>query len=177
MIMTNAQSNAGQWPAHGLALVGPGAGVSNFVSSTTSTKESNIPIAGTTLDRIDFLPSGQQAQAVQAAAAALPEGVLAHRLGDFVFTYHGIPAAAPDPALWIVVHSPDPDFNPPGGAAGLITVGLANGTVTSLAGPMSAALARQNALRAQYNLAPLPDPATVTHARAALASGDSRSEG
>jgi hypothetical protein len=45
---------------------------------------------------------------VQAAADALPVNIVAHRLADLVFTYHGIDLTNADPNLWIVITSHDP---------------------------------------------------------------------
>jgi hypothetical protein len=111
------------------------------------------------------LPGGGEGgiAAVDRAAAALPQGTVAYRLGDFVFTYPGIDLSRGDPGLWIVVCAPDlaaPGTNRIAGAT--VLVGRLGGTVTPIAGTaFSAALAEQNALRAQYGLPPLPDPALV----------------
>ena len=41
-----------------------------------------------------------------------PEGIIAHRVGDFVFTYHGAAFDGRDARLWTFVMLPDPDQNP-----------------------------------------------------------------
>lgn len=108
--------------------------------------------------------------AVDRAAAGLPQGTVAYRLGDYVFTYPGIDLSRGDPGLWIVVCAPDqaaPGTNRIAGAT--VPVGRLGGTVTPIASTaFSAALAEQNALRAQYGLLPLPDPALVSEGQPAI---------
>src|SRR5262249_1672675 len=96
-------------------------------------------------------------------ADALPKNVIAHRLGDFVFTYHGINLTTADPGLWLVIRSMDPDSNRMLAAARTIVVAKADGSTKVIGGKFAQALAGQNQRRAKYGLAPLPDPATVTH--------------
>ena len=122
-----------------------------------------------------FELGGNSLQAVRLArelAAALgrsvrPADVVAHRVGDFVFTYHGMDFSASDPGLWTVILS----FAPDSSAAQVAQraqqtywAGLLDGTVVEFpAADLSAELATQNALRAGEGLPALPDPATVTH--------------
>ncbi len=178
-------------PDHAIQLVSGGF-VTGFdlVATVSDTLEEDIPVANTSLAKFTGLPSEDVSQAVQAAIDALPAGTIAHRLGDFVFTYHGIDLANADPGLWLVIMSPDPDVNasaPTGQTSvqlqgqgvnlgsttafgNVPVVGLADGT--SLAVPFGGfpqTLRMQNRLRAKYNLPPLPDPATVTHAKPAVA--------
>lgn len=184
-VLTYASQNGNQGPCHAAQLtVDNGLGAANFVGSGSSTDDTTIAVGGATLSGLDFLPPNKKRAEVKAAGDALPSNVVAHRLGDFVFTYHGMtlpPGPAPN-KLWIVVFSPDPDFNPNGVAApaqpfgpqparqgpGLV-VGYADGTTGFEGGPIGLLLANQNALRAQAGLPPLPDPQTVTHANPARA--------
>ncbi|MCI0631491.1 MAG: hypothetical protein L0Y44_12645, partial [Phycisphaerales bacterium] len=158
----------GRWPAHTAELLTTGLGASNFTSAFSSTVEADIPIGDTNLDRLQYAPLGRQREAVQAAATALPPGTIAHRVGDYVFTYHGMSPTNPDPGLWIVVLSPDPDSvaalpNAP------VPVGFADGTARPLYGSFTSNLVAQNSLRATHGLPPLPDPATITHTSPATA--------
>ena len=122
-----------------------------------------IPVADTTLDRFAASTGQEQTRLVNTAIDRLPKTLVAHRLGDFVFTYHGMYFRRADPNLWIVIASPDPQASPDH-AATEITAGLLDGTtVTFSANYLPPKLAEQNILRALNNLAPLPDPATVTH--------------
>jgi hypothetical protein len=100
--------------------------------------------------------------------------VIAHRLGDFVFTHHGAVLNQCDLKLWIVIGAPDPDSdqwsNLANNPATIITVGHADGTVRQFSYmQMPAELASQNQLRAREKLPPLPDPFTVTHGKPAVA--------
>ena len=110
----------------------------------------------------------ERIQVANDAADTLPDGVIAHRLGDFVFTYHGIGTGATDNTLWLVIYWPDPDFNPPPQVSEMIMVGQLDGTTLPIAmGSFPGALRRQNVARQAIGLGPLPDPATVTHANPA----------
>ena len=114
-----------------------------------------------------------------AAGDGLPSDVVAHRLGDFVFVYHGADLNAADPNLWVVVGVPAANTSarptvthvtwpatstqpaitsaPPA-----FTAGSADGNVTEYnARAFQDALARQNALRQRANLPPLPNPMSV----------------
>ena len=163
-----AQNNNGTLPTHAIELVSANAfGTANFVSSSSATAESDVPIADLSLDAIQYLPPNKQKLAVQSAATSLPKNVVAHRVGDFVFTYHGINLNSADPNLWIVIYSPDPDAAF-GAALMQSAVGTAGGNTIPLPVGAQSLLAAQNALRAQYNLPPLPDPATVTHSKPAV---------
>ncbi len=177
-------------PEHAIQLV-VGGYVTGFelVATGSDTFEEDVPVADTDLGKFTKLPSEEESKAVQAAIDALPAGTIAHRLGDFVFTYHGIDLANADPGLWLVIMSPDPDVNPAGvsgrvitsrgpgmtttsttSSGGMVVVGLADGSVRAIfLRAFSAERSTQNALRAKNNLPPLPDPATVTHANPAVA--------
>lgn len=165
-----ALANNGRGPAHAAELVVfNGLGASNFISQT-ATDESLVPLANTTLAQFQMLPPNRKNMAAQAAANALPQNVVAHRLGDVVFTYHGINLGSCDPGLWLAIVSPDPDQNPSAsGNAGSIAVARSDGVAYPITGSFPQALAAQNQLRAKYGLPPLPDPATVTHASPATA--------
>jgi hypothetical protein len=170
-VTSYAASHNGAGPSHAAMLVSGGylAGA-NFVdysqgfgSAAPIADESRVSVAGTTLDQFEMLPTNRRNIAAQEAADALPPNVIAHRLGDFVFTYHGIDLSAPPQALWLVVMWPDPDVvaQAPGQPVG---VGLDNGTTTIMPPPFEPALAAQNMLRARRGLPPLPHPVTVKHA-------------
>ena len=149
----------------------------DFISSDTMTTVRDIPVANATLDQFYAITSSRQTDLIEAAIEALPDDTIAHRLGDFVCTYHGIDLNAADPGLWLVILSPDPDsggyatFGPPG--SGLIVVGRADGTAKPIPQRRFAAdLAKQNVLRAAEGLPALPDPAKVTHDAPAVAGAN-----
>jgi hypothetical protein len=125
----------------------------------------DIPVGGG-LDLLQFvvLPATDRAEIVEKAAEALPAGVVAHRLGDFVFTYHGIDVPDAAGGLWLVVMTPDPGVGAGGPSAGPVVVGMADGTTRAIArNRIAEALARQNELRISEGLPPLPDPTLITH--------------
>jgi hypothetical protein len=164
-----ADEHNGELPKHAIQLAEHEyLAAVDLVSLESESLEVNTPIGDTNLEQFELLSLSEQQNAAQMAADALPDGVIAHRLGDFVFTYHGIDLDNVDPELWLAIWSPDPDqisaplFYP------LIPVGLADGTTRPLPQRRFAELlAEQNNLRSKYDLPPLPDPAKVTHAVAA----------
>jgi hypothetical protein len=168
-----AATQNNEYPAHAAQLVNASAlGGFQLISGQTLTSTSDITVGAQTLDQFMLLPTNRQRLAAQDAADALPADVVAHRLGDYVFTYHGISPGSGDPNLWIVIASPDPVANPQldpqvnSGARsfGMIFVGQNDGSVRAIqASRFASELAAQNQVRAASGLAPLPDPAHVTH--------------
>lgn len=156
-------------PNHAIELiVGDYLDASDVIEMRSDTLEEHVPVGSVTLERFAYLSESSRAEEAQAAIDALPDAVVAHRLGDFVFTYHGVDFSGPDPGLWLIVLSRDPNIISAATPARPIAVGLADGTVEVFEpDAFPTALAAQNALRAQYNLPPLPDPAQVTHVQPA----------
>ncbi|MCH8165819.1 MAG: hypothetical protein IH889_09440 [Planctomycetes bacterium] len=177
-VLDYASRHDGQGPGHALQLVtSAGLSETDFVTAGSATGIDDVPAGDADLVAFMLLSPGDQAEVADAAAEALPRGTIAHRLGDFVFTYHGLDLTAADPGLWVVVHSPDPDVNsvqPPWVVFG---VGRADGTVITMGLiQMVLSLQQQNAIRAASGLPPLPDPATVTHDAPAVAEADRSDE-
>jgi hypothetical protein len=170
-VLRYAQQHGGRGPRHAVELVtGDYLTGSTLVSSTSMTTEETVPVGNITLDRLLLAPKDAAGRIAQAVIDALPRGTVAHRLGDFVFTHHGVDFNTADPRLWIVVRWPDPVRNSAVDPNELVCVGLADGTVSMLPqSSMPTALAEQNTLRAAQKLPPLPDPRTVTHAQPATA--------
>jgi hypothetical protein len=147
------------------------------------------------LKDFEYIPINLQKNAIQAEIDAQPANVIAHRLGDWVFTYHGItdPYAAKAAGLWLVVSAPrgglsQSDFalfvngqqvapqSAPAWSSGTdpVVAGLADGsTMTFSANSLPFELADQNDLRADHGLPPLPDPNTITREQPAVAAPDS----
>ncbi|MFB3138510.1 MAG: hypothetical protein ACE10B_04770 [Phycisphaerales bacterium] len=173
-VLEYASGHDGQGPGHALQLVtSAGLSETDFVTSGSTTGIDDVPAGDADLVAFMLLSPGDQAEVADAAAEALPQGTIAHRLGDFVFTYHGLDLTAADPGLWVVVQSPDPDVNsvqPPWVVFG---VGRADGTVITVGlTQMAMSLQQQNAIRAASGLPPLPNPAMVTHDAPAVADAD-----
>jgi hypothetical protein len=138
--------------------------VQTFATLATFTRIESVPLADIMLSQLTGMKSDEQKRVVDAAWAEMPEATIAHRLGDFVFTYHGMDFTNADPDLWILVWSPDPLQNPPPSADESVAVGLAGGNVVHI--PLSRfveALFAQNQSRGRYGLAPLVSPFTVMH--------------
>lgn len=155
----------GRYPNHAieLALLGD-LGAGEFVLSSSDTYQEDVPVGPGSLMDFEFAGRSARQEAARAAEAALPDGVIAHRLGDFVFTFHGMRPASADPGLWIVIVSPDPSANATVPFDRWMVVGRADGTIERFSVDVfGAARNRQNALRAQYSLPPLPSPRTITH--------------
>ncbi len=164
-----AAARGGAPPAHALELVPENrSGTGIFISASTATDPDDVPVNDGTLSDFRQLGPNRQLEAAQRAAAALPPGVVAHRVGDFVFTWHGMDLSTPDPGLWLAVASPDPDANPDTDPDAPTVAVLADGTTRTIgAGEMPRMLRRQNELRATRGLPPLPAPEQVTHAQPA----------
>lgn len=149
------------------------------------------------IEELPVMTDEERAEAVATAVSKLPADMIAHRLGDMVFVYHGMDLNDPslDPGLWVVIcaqtmftNSPPPpaarpSATPPSatrpvppvqsGNDCVVTVGLADGTTVSmLRSELIRDLPAQNALREAAGLEPIPDPFTITQAKPVVGSGD-----
>ncbi|UCD74349.1 MAG: hypothetical protein JSV91_11225 [Phycisphaerales bacterium] len=162
-VLRYAADHGGQAPAHALEHCADNCMI--VLSFDSRTTPDAVPVPGGNLETLANLSPDQQSRIVEQAVAALPEGVIAHRLGDFVFPYHSIQISSADPDIWLVILWPDPDSNAPPLPDDHFYVGKCDGEVEKLrAEEFSAAIAEQNTLRAASGLPPLPHPATITHA-------------
>jgi hypothetical protein len=164
-IVADAAQRGGEGPPHAAMLLPRGGSSSwDFVALDASGDPENVPFGDGTLADLDQLEPGRRSSAIAAVASSMPAGVVAHRLGDYVFTYHGADLSSADPRLWIVVMMPDPATSGPFPPRRQIHIGLADGTARSVAIEMlPAELRGQNELRRSQGLPPLPDLTTVTH--------------
>ncbi len=173
-LQVHAGENNGRYPNHAIELVASKSSAvtaHSFVATGSATTVAQIPVGGTTLEKYSFLPPGRRTAVEQAAADALPQGTVAHRLGDFVFTHHGIGQEPRFTGLWLVILWPDPEANAGRTDAKDVVIGTTDGKILAYPREQFAAqLGRQNQQRQAAGLAPLPDPASVTHARPAVAS-------
>ena len=133
-----------------------------------------VPVADLTILDYEIMSAEEKQSASLSIVESQPEDLIAHRLGDYVFTYHGIDLSNADPGLWVVILSFDPDSQLSGAGQSTFTVGLADGSTMDLTPGtfLSVDLPQQNALRALSGLPPLPDPSSVTHGRPAIGSID-----
>ncbi len=159
-----------QLPHHAIGLVGEGGlSAEDFVTFNSLTMASAVLLGEGSLEQFGAASAERRRAIVDSVVASVPAGIVAHRLGDFVFTYHGIDLDSADPMLWLVIWWPDPKQNPPWQPDSVIPVGLASGrTLQVKALDFASALVAQNALRAKRRLPPLPSPLVVTHTRPAV---------
>ncbi|MHC4416787.1 MAG: hypothetical protein ACYS0G_16070 [Planctomycetota bacterium] len=104
-------------PPHAAALVADGyLKADDLILPGSRTDPAQIPVGHVKLSDLRDLPPGERQRAVQAAASALSDDAVAHRLADYVFVYHGVEAAGLakpwlHDSLWHVVGVSDPAFN------------------------------------------------------------------
>lgn len=168
-ILNYASSHNGAGPRHAAALLtAGGVQAQTFLNMATNSDVTTASVGDMTLAQWQVLPLPARRSAIRDAEGALPASVIAHRIGDFVFTYHGIDLSNADSNLWIVILSPDPVVNV--ADAKPFAVGFASGVTRSISGDFDRALRDQNELRARFGLRPLPDPQRVTHENPATAA-------
>lgn len=147
----------GSYPSHGVEMLRHGTLTETDLFTSTNMVDSiSARVIDVPLSRFQF-----EQQAVDDAVASLPAGVLAHRVGDVVFTWHGFTPAT-DGDLWVAVMAP------PTGSGGATSGGSwwvieADGDVTEVTTARRPSdLGAQNRLRAGHGLPALPDLETVT---------------
>ena len=105
-----------QFPNHVAELVLTNSlNTSSFTLSGSGTAAGTIPVLGTSLAQVIFLPTLEEKR-VQTRLSQLQMPAV-YRFGDFIFTYQGVPTAAPVGKdisdLWLVFSSLDPLSPPP----------------------------------------------------------------
>jgi hypothetical protein len=170
-LVAYSQGNRGLPPDHAIGMALDGHLVSgDFISFESLTSAELVSLADISLARFDNLSVERKEAVARVAAEALPTETIAHRLGDFVFTYHGIDLAGTDSDLWLIIWSPDPGQNPRLLPQDVIPIGLVNGKVIQVqALKLVDMLPAQNQLRADHRLPPLSSPFAVTHTRPMVA--------
>lgn len=164
-ILVYADDHDGQMPRHPIEHAGDiYLGPDVFLAPDSATTLASVPVEETSLMAFAAASPSRQKEIIRSVVEALPEGIIAHRLGDFIFTCHDIDLKTAESGLWLVILWPDPRGNPPPAPGGRIYVGQADGRIDAInVDEFAAALAEQNALRAASALPPLPPPATITH--------------
>ncbi|MHC4218911.1 MAG: hypothetical protein ACYSU7_10710 [Planctomycetota bacterium] len=151
-------------PPHAAALVAGGyLEVDDLILPGSRTDPARVPVGNVTLSVLGNLPPEAQERAALAAASALSDDVVAHRLGDYIFVYHGVEAAGLDnpwlhDSLWHVVGVSDPAFNHRSIASVHDVTPRTRET-----SPWVHWEPNQNATRAEVGLPLLPNLATVTY--------------
>jgi hypothetical protein len=162
----------GDWPAHAIELV-----AANDVAASALTvagrTPADVPAGPMTLQAFTLLPPERERALSQALAESLPANTVAHRLGDYVFTWHGIPAAwgdanSPTIPLWVAVLVPEQETPRPAGPVGaageeVVAILLDRSTVSFARSQLPRRLDEQNDMREQVGLAPLPELTAIPH--------------
>ncbi|MFG0285397.1 MAG: YIP1 family protein [Phycisphaerales bacterium JB039] len=156
-------ADVGAWPDHAARLLDDGLAADDFAGAISPTNPADITAAGEPLTQLQQLPRAARSAAIDAIVEQLPPDLVAHRVGDFVFTYHGIAPEGADGRLWLVIESPPSNpLLPPA----QILVGQADGGAASYpTADFPGALERQNTIRAAHDLAPLWHPDYVQEER------------
>jgi len=137
---------------HALLLIADGdLEPSDLVADDTATFAESVQIGRAKLSDLGKMSDSELVHAI-GAPIDLPPGVVAHRVGDDVFVYHGIDAANPPPGLWIVIEHELGSSGPPTAAF------TTDGTIVVFASGVhyQTLLRAQNRLRAAHGLPPLP---------------------
>jgi type IV secretory pathway TrbD component/predicted RNA-binding Zn-ribbon protein involved in translation (DUF1610 family) len=173
IVLQYAQNHNGQGPDHALRLLVDGACEGfDYCSVWTDTYEANVPVGDITLPEFAKLTREEQTRRLDDLVAGWPDNVVAHRVGDYVYTYHGmeLTEGVPDPALVVVLETLDPDANRGNPTSFDVTVVQADGsTQVILAANFTTWLTEQNAVRQKSGLPALPDVRQVRHGSPAVA--------
>jgi hypothetical protein len=169
LVLDASTTGADTGPAHAAWLLEmPGVTAHSFIAPGSGTDPSTVSIGATDLVTIASMGTTEFGAAASAVANSMPADVVAHRVGDYVFTYHGITFSNADPELWIVIEWPENLGTAP---VGDLAVGFPDGTTALFERRgIGGLIADQNVLRAEMGLPALPHPGTVTHTKPATAS-------
>lgn len=183
--LTDYHASNHAYPDHAVRLLtDPGAPLSAYDAVLDPSRLASVPVGRSNLQQLAFALPRDAQRTADVAAAMLPQDVSAHRLGDFVFTYHGITDPPQDPSLWLAVcwpgAAPSPVVSPgitPGSGPDPVHVVRADGAVTTIPRTnWESTLSKQNQLRCKLGLPPIPTPASITEQRPARASDPSPSQ-
>lgn len=164
-----AAEHDGQPPRHAVELLETTDLNASSVVITSSVAE--IPLGDRTLAMFEMLAPAERAAVIERAIADLPGGVVAHRLGDVIFTWHGINLESSDQRLWVMLIWPQSMQRSPMIGAEIMAV-LADGSTMQIRlQDFVVDLEAQNRRRAAAGLPPLPaDLLSITHEAPATAA-------
>jgi len=178
----HAAQHSGALPAHAVEMI-----AAQQLTPWQISHQSQNPmtVAGIDINSLAFKQPQDQQSDVARILAAMPDDMIAHRLGDVVFTYHGMDvptAAASNSPLWIALilpQFPQPGVTGSGAHAGnpppfmglhLFRAVTADGTAIEIdPANFDTELAAQNSVRATAGLPPLPDLRKIDADHPALA--------
>ncbi|MCE7973401.1 MAG: hypothetical protein DYG92_03605 [Leptolyngbya sp. PLA1] len=150
-VLTRHHQEMGHWPFHAIELVGGGLRPEQLTGEPPDDASSGR-LYGADLSVYYLGTEEQKRLFLDLVRTKVPERMIAHRLGRFVFTYHGVDPEA-NPELWVLVRLPRRGSEEP------IGVTRADGVTEwyyELA-DFGAALEAQNEARKSAGLAPLPE--------------------
>lgn len=171
----HGETLGGPWGAeHMLVLVRDDHATAwDFIAGDTESIWSNVPLGDTTLGDLDIAAEegslDEQLAIAFATMEPLPEDVIAHRLGDFVFTGHGVDFSRPRSGVWTVVLWPDPDQHTATPNDMIIMIDANGGVLQIPRDGFDGMLSTQNVVREQWGLPALPHFDEITHAEPAVA--------
>ena len=171
-VLAHAGRGAGAGPpGHAAELLVSGTLTpADLIIASTLTELDDVPVADTLLSDFMLLPAADQQKVARAAADALGVPTIAHRFGDFLFTYHGADLTGGDVRMWLVIGLPDPDRNPTPSPGDMIHIGQGDGSVRLIPYTrLASELQIQNYYRLSIGLPPLPDLDRITHGAPARA--------
>jgi len=157
-------ANNGEYPLFGLETIdGDFTQLSKFTTEDSATEPDVVMIGDDSLVDLMQLPQGRLAEHLRRIGEAMPDDVIAHRVGDFVFTYHGMSTPPACGSLWTLVLLPDGEMFLNGVQQANIRTVNADGMIeTYTSTNIGAALQAQNKLRELYGLPELPDLKSIT---------------
>ncbi len=130
-----------------------------FIGHRSNTQLSSIPAGSTTLEAFRSLDLRQQKRVLREAKQLLPPTDQAYRVGDVVFVGLGDPPPT-DQRLWAMLLVPYASVT--ARLPAQIVIRFADGHVEIVRrGSLSQLLQKQNDLRKQYGLPPIPMPTTL----------------
>lgn len=146
--------NANTPPLHGASLLGRNSPV--FSTAFSDSQHYDAPIGQHTASQLDSMSDQARNAALGAITSSWPQDVTAHRIGNIIFTHHGI-KPGDDSRLWLLIELPDTSFDTFADAVHLSGASMFN---TRTAAQIT--LDQQNRLRINAGLPPLPDYQTLT---------------
>lgn len=154
-LTTYGIEHGGNGPAHAVQLINEQSVAPQSFCIVTPAQ--NVLIGGTTLQQFPRRSGPARKKAIEAVVQAQPSNVVAHRLGDMVFTYHGADLTKMDSKLWLFIVAPDP-ASPAAAQWTSYEVVFGDGSMSTVsAAQFTTALQQQNAYRATLGLPSLPD--------------------
>lgn len=177
-LSSHASAHNGYGPKHAIELLNSGSNPS-FIQFTIVSSESSVPVGDTNLQQFKLSSVAEQRDIINDLVANQPANIVAHRLGDVIFTYHGIDFTTADRRLWAFILSPQPNQQLQATPLQLTIARLDGSTYQFGPEKFAVELEAQNRFRQIDGLPPLPaDVLSVVHGTPAVAlpTGDNAAD-